>query len=105
LVNTWLQDLTSFHALRLSEALGASSRVASDMLAGLARQMRALTPNPDRALLLAQDVMGHVVGREALTLAFNDVFRIMAWLFVAALVLVPFCRPPKQVSSAPVEAH
>jgi DHA2 family multidrug resistance protein len=105
LVNTWLQDLTRLHALRLSEALGASSRVATDMLTALAGQMRALTPDPDRALLLAQEVMGHVVGREALTLAFNDVFRLMSWLFLAALVLVPFCRPPRQATSAPVEAH
>jgi len=105
LVNTWLQDLSRLHALRLSEALGASSRMATETLAALARQMRELTPDPDRALLLAQEVMGHVVGREALTLAFNDVFRVMAWLFLAALILVPFCRPPKQACSAPVEAH
>src|SRR6185369_6824909 len=58
LVNTWLGDLTRLHALRLSEALGTSSRAATEMLAGLIRQMRALTPDPDRALLLAQDVMG-----------------------------------------------
>ena len=26
-----------------------------------------------------------------LTLAFDDVFRIIAWLFAACLLLVPFC--------------
>jgi len=30
----------------------------------------------------------------------------MAWLFLAALVLVPFCKPPKpSASKPPVEAH
>ena len=47
-----------------------------------------------------------VVGREALTLAFDDIFRLMAWLFIAALVLVPFCRPPDpEVATTPTDAH
>jgi hypothetical protein len=32
------------------------------------------------------------------------VFRLMSWLFVGALILVPFCRPA-QKAAAPVEAH
>ncbi|GAA0312337.1 DHA2 family efflux MFS transporter permease subunit [Sphingomonas oligophenolica] len=105
LVNTWLGDLTRLHALRISERLGAAPRIASDTLAGLAHMMQQVTPDPARAVLMAEAVMGRVVAREALTLAFDDVFRIMAWLFIAALVMVPFCRPPKQVSGEPIEAH
>ena len=29
---------------------------------------------------------------QSLTLAFNDIFQVMAWMFIAALVMVPFCR-------------
>lgn len=105
LVTTWLQDMSRLHALRIGEALGSSSRIAADTLANLARMMQTMTPDPARATMMAEAVMGHVVGREALTLAFNDVFRIMAWLFIAALVMVPFCRPPKQAGAAPVDAH
>jgi DHA2 family multidrug resistance protein len=105
LVTTWLQDLTRFHALRLSETLGASSRIATDTLESLTRMMQAVTPDPAHALLMTEAIMGRVVGREALTLAFNDVFRLMAWLFIIALVMVPFCRPPKQVTAGPIEAH
>ena len=54
---------------------------------------------------MAQARWAASVGREALTLAFDDVFRLMAWLFLAALVMVPFCRPPRQAAAAPVEAH
>jgi len=35
------------------------------------------------------------------------VFRTMAWLFIAALVMVPFCRPAPSspVNAPPPEAH
>jgi DHA2 family multidrug resistance protein len=101
LVNTWLQDLTRLHALRLDESL---SPAAGEVIGSIAHMFRAVTPDPARAMAMSQKLMGSVLGREALTLAFNDVFRIMAWLFFAALILVPFCRPPKQ-ASGPVEAH
>jgi DHA2 family multidrug resistance protein len=105
LVTTWLQDLSKLHALRLSETLGASAKVATDTLQSLAHMMQSITPDPAQAMLMAESVMGRFVAREALTLAFNDVFRIMAWLFIVALVMVPFCRPPKQASAEPIEAH
>jgi DHA2 family multidrug resistance protein len=96
LVNTWLQDGARLHALRMSETLGSIGDGAAVMVARLAARFSQTTPDPDRAILMAKATLGHVVGGEALTLAFNDVFRIMAWLFIAALVLVPFCRPAKQ---------
>jgi DHA2 family multidrug resistance protein len=103
---TWLQDMSRLHALRIAEALGNAPRAATDAVAGLAQQVATVTPDPARALLTAQAMMGRIVGREALTLAFDDVFRLMSWLFIAALILVPLCRPPKQqAASGPVEAH
>ena len=105
-VNTWLQDDARLHAARFGEALGDSGRVASDAIAGLAQRFAQATPDAAHALQLAQAELGRVVARQSLTLAFDDVFRTMAWMFVAALVLVPFCRPPSmQGSAAPVESH
>jgi DHA2 family multidrug resistance protein len=104
LVNTWLGDLTRLHMLRLDEALGASPSAAREAIAALARQFRAGTPDPERALAISRAVMHNLIGREALTLAFNDVFRLMAWLFLCALILVPLCRPPRQ-TAGPIEAH
>lgn len=103
-VNTWLQDMTRLHALRLSEALGQSSRAAEEMVAGLVRGLSAYTPDPHQALLMADGILAKVVGREALTLAFDDVFRLMAYLFLAALVMVPFCKPPPIGGPVP-DAH
>jgi DHA2 family multidrug resistance protein len=33
------------------------------------------------------------------------VFRLMAWIFVGALVMVPFCKQSKSAGPAPVDAH
>ena len=103
-VNTWLQDMTRLHALRLSEALGRSPQAAQDVLAGLSRQLARLTPDLDHAQLMAEALMKQVVGREALTLAFDVVFRLMAYIFVAALVMVPLCRPPRGMNP-PADGH
>ena len=105
LVNTWLADNTRLHALRLSEALGQSAKAANDTAAMLARELSAVTPDPAQALLMAQGLMSRIVGREALTLAFDDVFRLMAYLFLAALVMVPFCRPPRVGAAPAPDAH
>ncbi len=105
LTTTWLQDMTRLHLLRLSEALGVSGRAAADTAAELVHRIIAVVPDPAQALLMTQALMGHIVAREALTLAFDDVFRLMAWLFLGALVLVPFCRPAAQSGTASVEAH
>jgi DHA2 family multidrug resistance protein len=104
-VNTWLGDMTREHVLRLSEALGASPRAAGEAFAALTRYAGQITPDPARAALMADAVMTRIAGREALTLAFDDVFRLMAYLFLAALVLVPFCKPPSLGAKPPVDAH
>jgi DHA2 family multidrug resistance protein len=91
-VNTWLQDNARIEAARLSAALGHEGRVAADNLTELTHRLGAATPDPARALLLARQLFGRVVGQQALSLAFDDVFRLMAWIFLAALVMVPFAR-------------
>jgi DHA2 family multidrug resistance protein len=105
LTNTWLQDSTRLHVLRLGEALGSTGREAADAVAQLTAGALQVTPDPERALLMAKAAIAWVATREALTLAFDDVFRFMAYLFFAALILVPLCRPPKPGAPAPVSDH
>ncbi|MGA0604760.1 DHA2 family efflux MFS transporter permease subunit [Phenylobacterium sp. VNQ135] len=93
LVNTWLGDFTRAHASSLSAGLGERPDRAAEMLAGLARNAQALTSDAAQALQIAQAQMGAVVVRQALTLAFADTYRLMAWLFLAALLIVPFAKP------------
>jgi DHA2 family multidrug resistance protein len=104
-VTTWLQDNTRITVARFGESLGEASRHAPETLAQLANRVSAWTTDAEHALLMAQGEFARVVTREALTISFNDVFRLMSWLFLAALVMVPFCRSPQQVIAQPGENH
>ena len=104
-VNTWLQDNARIEAARIGESLGHNAHVATDTVSQLTQQLARTTPDPDHAALLARQLFSALVGQHSLTLAFNDVFRLMAWMFVGALILVPFCRPVRAAAATPVEAH
>ena len=108
-VNTWLADQTRIHVARMGESLGAAGRTAPDFVAGVASRIgqgvSAQSGDASQALLAAQGELARLVGRYALTSAFEEVFRLMAWLFIAALVLVPFCKPPPLGAAPPVDAH
>ena len=92
-VNTWLGDETRIHVAHTGESLGAAAARAPDAVAALAARIGQSVPDPAQALLLARSQFAHIVGREALTSAFNENFQTMAWIFLAALILVPLCRP------------
>jgi DHA2 family multidrug resistance protein len=104
-VNTWLADDTRIDAARLGQAMGVNARHAPDVIASLTAQMARVAADPGQAALLARGEFSRVVGRVALTSAFNDVFRLMAWMFIAAIVLAPFCRPLPSTPVAPADAH
>ena len=91
--------------LRLSEGLGQAPQRATAMIQGLAQHASGWTPDPARALAMAQSEMGRIVSRQALTLAFADTYRLMAWLFLGALVIVPFCKPAPLNAPPPPDAH
>ncbi|CAN5209585.1 DHA2 family efflux MFS transporter permease subunit [soil metagenome] len=104
-VNTWLGDNTRIHVARIGESLGEAGRVAPDFMTGLAVKIGELTPDHAQAMLIAQGELAKLIGRTAMTLAFNDVFRLMSWIFLAALIMVPFCKPAPQTSAPPPDAH
>jgi DHA2 family multidrug resistance protein len=69
-----------------------------------AARLQSTTRDPVGAAQMARALFAQLVGREALTLAFDDVFRVMSWMFLAALLLVPFCRQPPGAKPPPPEA-
>ena len=103
LVNTWLVDFTRQHAASLSTAMGAQPDRAREMMGGLAQYAQQWTTDAGRALGMAETMMGRVVGREAATLAFDDTYRLMAFLFIAALLIVPFAKPAPTGSPPPAD--
>lgn len=104
-VNTWLQDQTRIHVARIGETLGEAGRQAGEMITALAHRFSEITPDPAHAALLAQAELGQLVSRNALTLGFNEVFGAMAWMFVFALLMVPFCRPVKGAPPTTPDTH
>lgn len=104
-VNSWLQDDSRIAAARLSEAMGHYGAPVQEATATLAAHMAAITPDAAQAQWMAQGALARVISREALALGFDDVFRIMAFMFVAALVLVPFCRPAAAPPPPDAAAH
>jgi MFS transporter, DHA2 family, multidrug resistance protein len=85
--------------------MGEAPDKALGALANLSQMASAWTPDAGRALAMAQGVMGRIVGREAATLAFADTYRLMAWLFLAALIIVPFAKPAPYVAGPPPSDH
>lgn len=92
-VNTWLIDFTRAHVNSLSAAMGEQPQRAGEMVRGLTQMALQWTPDAARAGQIAEGLMGRVLGREALTLAFSDTYLLMAMLFAGALLIVPFARP------------
>ena len=105
-VNTWLQDNARIQAARMGETLGEPGRHGAAFVGALVTRAGQAVGDAHQAALLAEGVLARIVGRAALTASFNEVFRLMSWIFLAALVMVPFCRPPPLNTNAPPpEAH
>jgi len=104
-VNTWLQDAARVQVSRLGEALGGPAARAPDAIAALAGRLSSGLGDLGQASLAARAEFARIAGRYALTNAFNEVFRTMAWVFVFALVMVPFCRPAPQSAPIAPDAH
>jgi drug resistance transporter, EmrB/QacA subfamily len=108
-VNTLLADHTRMAAARFGEVLADHGATAHRIVTGLTTTLQNVTPDPAKAALMAQGLMAQVVGRQSLAIAFDDVFRLMAWMFFAALVMVPFCRippaTPAQAAAAKEASH
>lgn len=103
-VNTWLIDFTRVHVASLSAAMGEQPERAAEVARGLGQMALQWTPDPTRAAQIAESLMGRVVVREALTLAFSDTYVLMAMLFAAALLIVPFAKPAP-IEGPPASEH
>jgi DHA2 family multidrug resistance protein len=90
LTTTWLIDFADLHGASLARGVDAG-RVAR-AAAGLGMRFAAAGADPAAAPRMATATFMNAVEKQALTLAFDDVFRIIALMSLCALALVPFCR-------------
>jgi len=98
-VTTWLQDYGRVHAQQLGEAVH-STRELGRMAARIAAQVA----DPVLAHKMVQGEFARAIGQEALTLAFRDVFFLMALVMLSVLVIVPFCKGA-MLDDAPSAGH
>lgn len=105
-VNTWLQDNTRIAAARLNEALGHGAEGFNQALGAVAQRLSAAGSDSAQALMQARSIFGHAIAQQAFALAFDDVFRLMSWMFFAALLMVPFAKQTKGAAPVnPADAH
>jgi DHA2 family multidrug resistance protein len=98
-INTILQRRDDIHASQLAEHVRWGSAVAEDRLAGIAAGLRpALGGLADTAAL--SQVRG-MVARQAMVMAFSDIFLILGVLFAAMVLLIPLVQKPKGAAAAP----
>jgi DHA2 family multidrug resistance protein len=103
-VNTWLIAFTQGHAMAFNRALGRSAE-ARDAIAGMALRFAQSGLAPAQGQGAAAATAMDQVARQSLTLAFDDVFRISAWLFLACLVFLPFCSGGPMTQRHRAQAH
>jgi DHA2 family multidrug resistance protein len=101
-VTTWLQDYGRIHGERFGEALAHAN---SSGLTKAVSRFSAVTSDAAHAHMLLQGEIGQLVAQRALSQAFQDVFFLIAFIFAAALVVVPFCRTAIFSDAPSVEAH
>ncbi|HTO42000.1 MAG TPA: DHA2 family efflux MFS transporter permease subunit [Rhizomicrobium sp.] len=99
-VTTWLQDYGRIHAQHLGDAV--DSTVA---LGRLAARIASMVADPVVAHRMVQGEFARMVGQQALTLAFRDVFFLMAVVMLSVLVIVPFCKGAPLADGPPVSGH
>jgi DHA2 family multidrug resistance protein len=58
----------------------------------MAQRSATVTPDSAQAFLGARGIIARSVTQQAITIAFDDVFRVMCWMFLAALLMVPFAK-------------
>jgi DHA2 family multidrug resistance protein len=98
---TWIQDNVRINAQHFSEAMTSANTAH---LAHAVARISGHTADAAHARLMLDGELAQAVGAQALTLAFRDVFLIMAAMFVIALVLVPFAKTAI-LSDTPVSEH
>ena len=99
-INTWLNARTNLHWHRLAEGLTAGDPRVQSWLNGASARIGTALADPGTNATRTVAELARVVRREAVTMAFADVFWLMTILFLAALVMLPLLKRPVPVSAA-----
>ena len=102
-INTALNNRWDLHIERLGEAVTWGRDVAVERLTAMTQGFEAtLGSDAERAAIAS---LSQMVRRQALVMAFSDVFLILAVVFFAVLLLVPLARRPQPVGAGAGGGH
>jgi DHA2 family multidrug resistance protein len=105
-INTWLNDRTNLHWHRLAEHLTTANLRGQTWLHNVSLHLANSGADPATIDHRSLAILAAKVRAEAVTMAFGDVFFLMAMLFFGSLIFVPLLQRPKPVSTAAQqEAH
>ncbi|MFN3670703.1 MAG: DHA2 family efflux MFS transporter permease subunit [Bosea sp. (in: a-proteobacteria)] len=102
LINTLLNTRTDLHIQRLHEAVAAGRQVAEENLANL---IARFADHGDAAERMALALLNQRAHKQALVLAFGDVFLGLTAIFAALVLLALFMRKPPKNAAAGADAH
>jgi DHA2 family multidrug resistance protein len=102
MINTMLNNRWDLHLERLREAVTWSRDAATERLAALTQSFAASVGTAAEQSALT--TLAKIVRREAMVMAFSDVFLILAFVFFLSLVVIPFAKRPQPLA-ADVAAH
>jgi DHA2 family multidrug resistance protein len=104
-INTWINGRTNKHWHDLADHLTTANPRVQTWLANVTRHITSAGADPALNVQRALAILAGKVRMEAVTMAFADVFYLMAVLFCGALVFVPLLRRPKPAAAAQEAAH
>src|SRR5277367_2519963 len=104
-INTWINDRTNKHWHDLADHLTTANPRLQTWLGHTANHLATIGADPGETTRRALAILAQTVRKEAVTMAFSDVFYLITLLFLGALVLVPLLRPVKATATAQEAAH
>jgi len=103
-INTWLNSRTNLHWSRIAEQMTTANLRAQSWLANVTAQVSGSGADPGLTSHRALAILANEVRTEATTMAFADVFYLMAVLFLGAVIFIPLLERPKPATAAAKEA-
>jgi DHA2 family multidrug resistance protein len=104
-INTWINARTNKHWHDLANNLTTANPRLQTWLANVTTHIGSSGADPGVVSHRALAILAQTVRKEAVTMAFADVFYLMTLLFLGALILVPLLRPVPVSAAAREAAH
>jgi DHA2 family multidrug resistance protein len=103
--NTVINHRFHLHYTRIVETVTTANPAVDPFLAGLARQMQALTPDTAEQQQMSMSLLNQLVTREAMTMTYADSFLLIAGIFLLTLTVLPFSQRIRPTAGSGGRGH